>query len=362
MLKKIVKITLIVLLILVVAAFAAPFLFKDKITALVKTEINNNLDAKVDFTDVDISFFRHFPRVALGLKNMQVVGINEFAADTLFVAKNIDVAVNIMSVIKGDEYKIYSITVDEPRIHAIVTKAGKANWSIAKPDTAAAKVPAEQTAFKMNLQSYSINNGYIKYDDAASNMSSEITGLNHSGSGDFTSDLFTLATKTNADAVTFVYGGIPYFSKTKTTIDADFQIDNKTNKYSFKTDKVTLNDLKLTTEGFFQLVNDSVYNMDIKYDAPSTDFKNILSLIPAIYQKDFATVKTSGKALFNGFVKGTYSSKQIPAYNLNLSVKDGFFQYPDLPKPVKNINFSVKVDNPDGVTDHTSCKHSARAY
>ncbi len=93
--------------------------------------------------------------------------------------------------------------------------------------------------------------------------------------------------------------------------------------------------------------------MDIKYDAPSTDFKNILSLIPAIYQKDFATVKTSGKALFNGFVKGTYSSKQIPAYNLNLSVKDGFFQYPDLPKPVKNINFSVKVDNPDGVTDHT---------
>ena len=114
-----------------------------------------------------------------------------------------------------------------------------------------------------------------------------------------------------------------------------------------------MNELKLTTEGFFQLVNDSVYNMDIKYDAPSTDFKNILSLIPVIYQKDFASVKTSGKALFNGFVKGTYSSKQIPAYNLNLAVKDGFFQYPDLPKPVKNINFSVKVDNPDGITDHT---------
>ena len=90
MLKKIVKITLIVLLVLVVAAFAAPFLFKDKITALVKTEINNNLDAKVDFSDVDISFFRHFPRVALGLKKMQVIGINEFAADTLFAAKSID--------------------------------------------------------------------------------------------------------------------------------------------------------------------------------------------------------------------------------------------------------------------------------
>ncbi|MEO5681357.1 MAG: AsmA-like C-terminal region-containing protein [Chitinophagaceae bacterium] len=353
MFKKIIKITLIVLLVLLGAAFAAPFIFKDKITALVKKEINNSVNAKVDFKDVDISFFRHFPKVALGIRNLQVTGINEFIADTLFAAKDIDVAVNIMSVIKGGGYKVYSITVDEPRIHAIVTKEGKANWDIAKPDTAAVTPAAAQKPFQLNLQSYAINNGYLTYDDAVSVMSTEISGLNHSGSGDFTADLFTLATKTSAEAVSFTYGNIPYFSKTKTIIDAAIQVDNKTGKYSFKTDKISLNELKLTAEGFFQLVNDSVYNMDIKYDAPSTDFKNILSLIPAIYQKDFATVKTSGKALFNGFVKGVYSGTQIPAYNLNMSVKDGFFQYPDLPRPVKNINFSVKVDNPDGITDHT---------
>ena len=353
MLKRILKITGIILLVLVVAAFAAPYIFKDKITAFVKKEINDNLNAKVDFAAVDISFFKHFPRVALGLENLQVTGVDEFSADTLLAAKNIDVAVNIMSVIKGGEYKIYSISVNEPRIHAIVTKEGKPNWSIKKTDTITATASKDEKPFQLNLQSYTITNAYLKYTDATSNMSSEITGLNHWGSGDFTSDLFTLSTKTTADALSFSYGNIPYFSKTKTSIDADIQVDSKTNKYSFKTDKITLNELKLTSEGFFQLVNDSVYNMDIKYDAPSTDFKNILSLIPAIYQKDFSTVKTSGKALFNGFVKGTYSSKQIPAYNLNLEVKDGFFQYPDLPKPVKNINFSVKVDNPDGITDHT---------
>lgn len=353
MLKKTIKITLIVLLVLLGAAFAAPFIFKDKITALVKKEINNSLNAKVDFAAVDISFFRHFPKVALGLNKLQVTGTGEFAADTLFSAKDIDVAVNIMSVLKGGGYKIYSINVDEPRIHAIVTKAGKANWDIVKPDTAVTAASTQQKPFQLNLQSYAVKNGYVKYEDAVSNMSSEITGLNHSGSGDFTSDLFTLATKTTADAVSFSYANIPYFSKTKTSIDADIQVDNKTNKYSFTTDKILLNELKLTGAGFFQLVNDSVYNMDIKYDAPSTDFKNILSLVPVVYQNNFASIKTSGRALFNGFVKGTYSAAQIPAYNLNLEVKDGFFQYPDLPKPVKNINFSVKVDNPDGVTDHT---------
>src|SRR5690606_25034429 len=44
---------------------------------------------------------------------------------------------------------------------------------------------------------------------------------------------------------------------------------------------------------------------------------------------------------------------KLPAYLINLDVADGFFQYPDLPAPVKNINIKMKVDNPDGVTDHT---------
>ena len=43
----------------------------------------------------------------------------------------------------------------------------------------------------------------------------------------------------------------------------------------------------------------------------------------------------------------------MPAYNINLDITDGFFQYPDLPKPVKNINLKLQVENPDGVTDHT---------
>jgi hypothetical protein len=52
MLKRILKITSIILLVLVVAAFAAPYIFKDKITAFVKKEINDNLNAKVDFKSV----------------------------------------------------------------------------------------------------------------------------------------------------------------------------------------------------------------------------------------------------------------------------------------------------------------------
>ncbi|MBO9563362.1 MAG: hypothetical protein J7621_11335 [Niastella sp.] len=354
MLKKVLKITGITLLVLIVILFTAPFIFKGKIVKIAKEQINKNINAKADFKDVSLSFFRHFPKVSLALEELQVIGLGEFAKDTLISAKEIDVAVNLFSVFSAKDMKVYSISVDEPRIHALVTKEGKANWDIAKPDTSTAATPEEEASpFKLNLKKYEITNGYLYYEDASAGMSSEIVNLNHEGSGDFTADLFTLQTGTTADAVTFSYGGIPYLNKTKTAIDADFQIDNKNSKYSFKTDEIALNDLKVSTEGFFQLVNDSTYNMDIAFKAPSTEFKSILSLVPAVYQQDFANIKTSGKALFDGFVKGTYSATQMPAYAINLGIQDGFFQYPDLPQPVKNINIDLKVNNPDGVTDNT---------
>jgi hypothetical protein len=351
MVKKIVKITGIVLLSLIIIAFLLPLLFKGKIMAIAKKQINKNLSAQVDFKDVDISFFRHFPHVAAGLENLQIIGTGDFSKDTLLSAKKIDVALNFMSLFGDAEMKIYSITVDKPRVHAIVNKEGKANWDITKPDTSA--TPQKESEFKLSLKKYTINDAYISYVDIPGNMSTEIFHLNHSGSGDFTSDLFTLATKTTAESVSFTYANIPYLVNVKTILNADIQVNTKNEKYTFKTDDIELNDLKLSTEGYFQFVNDSTYGMDIKFNAPSTEFKTLLSLVPAIYNNDFSKIKTSGKAVFNGFVKGEYNSVKIPAYHINLNVEKGFFQYPDLPQPVKNIGLAVKVDNPDGITDHT---------
>ena len=91
MLKKILKISGIILLVLIIAALALPMIFKDKITNIAKTEINKNLNATVDFKDVNLSLFRHFPRLAVGLEDLKVTGQDDFAKDTLIAAERIDV-------------------------------------------------------------------------------------------------------------------------------------------------------------------------------------------------------------------------------------------------------------------------------
>ncbi len=355
-LKKVLKGIGIGLIVLIALLIAIPYLFKGQIMAKIKTELNKNLNARVEFKDVDISLFRRFPRLAVALEELAVTGVDHFNGDTLLAVKRLDIAMNLMSAIRGEKIDVYNVVLQQPRIYAIVDEEGRANWDIAKPDTdTAAAEPGDTSSgeFAFSLQQYSIENAAIKYDDLQGHMHLKIDALNHKGKGDFTQDEFVLQTSTTTESLSFAYGFIPYLLDTKAEIAADIKIDNKTSTYAFKTDKISINNLKLSTEGFVQLLNDSTYKMDVQFASPSTDFKDILSLIPAVYSKDFASIKTSGNANFSGFVKGTYSDTQMPAYQLHLGVKNGFFQYPDLPKPVKNIQLAVNVSNPDGVPDHT---------
>ncbi|HEY4935029.1 MAG TPA: AsmA-like C-terminal region-containing protein [Puia sp.] len=352
--SKILKITGVALLVLIVFVWAAPFLFKGKIISLIRSAVNKDLRADVDFSDLDISWLRHFPNITVGLENLEVTCVGEFQGDTLMSAKQFNITSDIRSFVSGDSIKIYSVTAIEPRFHALIHKDGHSNWNIIKSDSSLKEnIGSSTRSFKLELQRYGIHKGYLEYLDESKDIHVEMFNLEHDGMGDFTSDLFTLKTRTTADAVNFnLKGAIPYRVTAKTSIDLAFRVDNKTHTYSFNTDQVSFNDLKLHTEGFFQWINDSSYSMNIHFKAPSTKFKNILSMLPSVYQKDFASIESNGQVNFNGFIKGKYDKKHFPAYHTNLYVQNGFFKYPDLLIPVENIHLGLQVDNPDGIADH----------
>lgn len=351
--KKAIKIAGITIISLITVAFATPFLFKGKIVELIKSNINESINAKVEFEDIDISLLRHFPKIALGINNISVVGINEFEKDTLCSAQKLDLSLNFWSVVKGNEIGIYAIDIESPNIHTIINQYGQVNWNILKSTASDSIKKDESKTLKLKLDHYSIKNGVFKFSDFEGNKFFSLENIQHIGKGNFEAAIFTLATTTAVDKLNFSMNGIKFIHDVSTNADIDVEVNTEESKFSFNTNKINLNNLNLATKGFFQIVNDSTYGMDIDFKAPSTDFKNILSLIPVIYQNNFNAVKTSGQAIFNGFVKGHYNNTQLPAYQLNLQVKDGYFQYPDLPLPVKDIQVDMKIDNPNGITDHT---------
>ena len=351
-LNKVLRIFLIVLASLLVLLFASGYIFRGKIVTLVKAEINKNINAKVDFQEVDISFFRHFPRVSIGLDELQVTGTSSFAKDTLLFAKRLDAAVDIMSFFRGTNMSIYSVFLEEPRIHALKSKDGLVNWDIMKPDSTTVDTTIRSDPFNLELKKYEISNGYIFYDDRQSDMTATITNLNHSGSGDFTDNIFTLATSTNTGEITYEFGGVPFLNKVRTNIDADLKVDNTNNVYSFEKLNILLNEMQISGDGSIKNFGNA-YGMNINFKSAVADFKNILSLIPAVYKKEFDKVTASGIATFEGKVKGVYSDSTLPGYHVAMEIKNGSFKYSDLPKAIRQINLKALVDNPDGQTDNT---------
>ena len=60
--KKVFKIIGITLLTILLLLIAIPFVFQSKIKEIVKRTINENLNAHVEFSDVNLSFIRSFPQ------------------------------------------------------------------------------------------------------------------------------------------------------------------------------------------------------------------------------------------------------------------------------------------------------------
>ncbi|MGQ0826892.1 MAG: AsmA family protein [Bacteroidota bacterium] len=350
---RILKWTGISFLILLLLIIAVPFLFKSQIVQLVKDAANENLNAKVNFGDFDLSLISSFPDFTLSVDSVSVANIGDFEGDTLLYAKNLTVGLNLMSVIKGDEYKINTISIDQPRIHALVLKDGKANWDIAKPSADTTAVDTAASApFKMTLEKFEIKNAYILYDDASMDFKTELYNMNHTLSGDFGSDHFLLETLTEIEKMTMAYGGVTYMSKVKTRIKSDMDADMPNFKFTFKENEFSFNELTLGLDGYFAMPKDDM-DMDLKFKANQTEFKNILSLVPGAYTDSFKDVKTSGSLALDGFAKGVYNDKKMPAFGGRLLIKDAMFQYPSLPKSVNNIQVDLVVDNKTGDPDAT---------
>ena len=71
-LKKGLKIPGIIFAVVIVLMLLLPFAFKGKIVDVVKKEANKMLNAKLDFEELDLSFFRHFPNASVELNGLSL--------------------------------------------------------------------------------------------------------------------------------------------------------------------------------------------------------------------------------------------------------------------------------------------------
>ena len=352
--KFILKLLLGIVVILTALVVILPIIFKGEMIEMAKSEINNNVNATVDFADMDVSLFKDFPNFSLTIRELTLVGKDDFSQDTLANIKAITLVIDLMSVIQGDNYEVRRVVLDSPRLAVKVLETGATNYEIAPADEET--IPEEgkesESAFNLRLKKFQIVNGELFYDDRESDMQVQIKGLNNTLSGNFSEDFSNLKTNTQIESLSVKMDGIDYLSRTKLHYMATIEADLKNSIYTLGKNELKLNDLQLVFNGSVSLLEEGI-NLVMTFKAPDNRFKSLLSMVPAVYTKDFESVKADGKMTIEGSVKGMYTEDNLPAFNMDFLIKDGMSAYPGLPKSVNNINISANIKNKGGDADNT---------
>ncbi|MCU4190005.1 AsmA family protein [Flavobacterium sp. HXWNR29] len=352
MLKKILKGTGIFLLVTIIALAAAPFLFKDKIKEMIAKTLNENVNANIAFEDVDLSLFKSFPKANVTIEKLSIITKAPFENDTLLYSGETNVTMSVKELFKGDgeAMNLESFSVVDGIVNIIFNKDGLGNFDIALKDETEKK-PSDSKPFALNIQDYEVENLKFTYEDQGSKMKMVLDSINHEGKGNFAAQKLDLDTKTTAK-LSFDMDKMNYMKNVAISLDAILGIDLEKSKYEFKDNKALINQLPLEFNGFIQMVEaGQTYNLTFK--TPTSDFKNFLGLIPAAYSGDINKVKTTGQFLVDGKVKGKLTETTIPAFDVKIASNNASFQYPDLPKSVKNIVIDTHIINETGLMNDT---------
>lgn len=355
MMRKIVRIVVIVLAVLLLLLIVLPYAFRGPIVERIKYEVNEQVDARVDFGRVGLSVLRSFPDVSLRISDVVVINEAPFEGDTLASIGRVVLTIDLRSVIGANGYEVKRIRLDSPDLRLRFLKDRSANWNIIpaaerieeKPD------PAEAFDFSLALRSVEIRNGRFFYYDDVYLTYIDVDGLNGRLRGDLTMDVTNISARNaRIESFSLRYDRFPVLSNVGVGLTAQMEMDVRNRVFDFRENELLINALPVQFDGLISLPPGGGTMMDFSFAASRSDFAAFLSLVPAIYTDDFASLQTAGNMAFSGNVNGLLKGESIPSFDLNLKVDDGMFRYTGLPASVSDVQVDARIFNEGNRTDN----------
>ncbi len=351
--KKVLKITgkvLGILLILLLIAIGILYMMKDKIIAAVVDEMETGYQVEMEYEDVNLSIFRNFPRLSLGIEQLQV---STEEAD-LAKLQELDIAVDFYSLWSSTEaLRIHSFKLIKPFILYEVYEDSTSNWDVFL-NAPNLQSDSSQTgsSLRLSLDQYAIKQGHLIYIDHTTGSSLEVINLNHSGAGELSAMQYDLTTKSSIDTIIYHSKDLDFHAAYPLKVDAIIQVDNEKMIYKLSDATIQYADLKTELKGEVATL-DSAYKVNLQLKDTKSDIKQLLSFIPDTYLQDYKNIQSSGQLSIQGSINGILDTRKdiYPAIDFTCSINNGQLQYPQLPKTIKDIQLSAEIHKPEGELD-----------
>ena len=348
--KKVLISIVIIVFILIAAIIILPIAFKGPLLKKVKTAINNNVNAKVEFTDFNLNLWRSFPNAMLELEGLTVTGKGEFENDTLVSMESLSTDVSLSDLFKGDSYIIQSLRLNNAHIHLLSTKEGKVNWDIAKESTTTEVTDESESNMAISLQNIEVRDLSLTYTDEASAMMLGLLNSNLDASGKLEGTITHFDLSAEVGEFKLIYDSTEYIANTLLKVKGQLMADYDKMNFELGESTLLLNELPLDLSGRIEMPSDSMY-FDLQFKQPQSDFATLLAMVPKSYQSYLKDIQTSGEAGFEGQVKGWYFDETYPEINTRIYVNNASLKYAGAPEKIEKISLDGKITKPQGDLD-----------
>ncbi|MCV9929906.1 DUF3971 domain-containing protein [Flavobacterium sp. LS1R49] len=345
-LYRIVKYTGITLVVILALLFITPFVFSDKIKEEIKKTANQKLNAELNYSDANISFFHHFPSLTLTLNDLKLNGSAPFQKENFVTAKEVSFGINVSSLIFGKTVSIDQIYLSNSFINVKVNKNGEANYNVYKSSSQAEKTK-DTTETSLKLEKIEIINSKIIYDDQSTKVHFDVFGFNYSGKGDLSKDIFDLYSKAKIEKLNILYENEPYLMNKKVDADLITKVNVNSLSFFFEQNNLKINQLIVDFKGKFDFLKDG-YDIDFTIKSNDSKLHDVFTAFPPKYITWLSKTDLKGNTNLLLTLKGKYiaSKKIAPDLNLDLKINDGYVNYNKSSFPVSNLNLDINTKLP----------------
>ncbi|WP_269226396.1 AsmA-like C-terminal region-containing protein [Flavobacterium eburneipallidum] len=327
--------------------FLTPIVFSEKLKEEIKKTANKKLAGEMNYSDVDVSFFKHFPSLTLTLNDFKLNGSAPFQKERFINAKEVSFGINLSSLIFGKSINIDEIYLLNSTINIKVTKNGLANYNVYIADKEAPKEIKNGESAAIKLERIEIVNSQLVYDDKSTQVHFDAFGFNYLGKGDLSQDIFDLYSKAKIDKLNILYQNEHYLMNKKVDADLITKININSLSFVFEQNDLMINQLPVDFKGKFDFLKDG-YNMDFIINSNNSNLHDLFTAFPPKYITWLSKTEIKGKTDLLLTLKGKYieSKKIAPDLNLDFKIREGFVNYNKSAFPVSNLNLDLSTKLP----------------
>ncbi len=350
--KKLLKITGIIVLIIVLAILLVPFAFKGKISDAVLSKAKQNVNAEISYGSFRLSLFKSFPDFNASFNDVAVVGVDDFDGDTLVAFKNLSAQIDVRSVFSDEGLLIKSLQLDKALLQLIQNESGSVNWSVSKTVEADVKEKGDSNKepLKLQLSEIIITDFDFIYNSEKYNYLFSTFDVNGKMSGETEGVNALLAVEAATPSINFEYDSVHYIHNGELNLSTQLEANLEKYDFVFRSGKSEVNGMPVDIDGGFSMPGDSML-FDVDFNVPEIDILQVLSLIPDAFQKYMKDVEATGNVDFGGKVKGVYFEDIYPKLDIGLNVNDATVKYPGLPDKLELQQLIARVAKPEGDFD-----------